>query len=380
MGHEQQARQQDLRLGQPEVQAALDPTLRRRVTQRPSGPLRPDHRPRLLQRRPHRGGAQRDRRPCRVEHPHLAHRRPPPLGRPEQVGLHRRQHRRALPLQDPGHRGGGLARPRRAHQRHRPPIPSPATKAQTPASARTLGRGLGRHQAAPEPGQHQPARHRRGHQHRRQVSAPGETAARVHPQRPALRGTHPSPNQQPHNHHRHRGGHREGRRRARPIDNGIRQQRRERLRPRLRRNSRRAPQPCRRGRRYRQRNDPGLTGDRQSEHPPGPHHTRDGDHDHRQHHGDILDGSHTISVHDPVGRRAARKVALVSNTHGRLGRARADRDPGRRCGRPGCAALPRPPPRRRAPSLRRARDAATRPGRVEGDPVAGPVAMRLGVG
>ena len=78
VGDEQQPRQEDLGLGQPEVHAALDATTGRGIAQRPRRPLRADHRVRLVQRRPpdgQRAGRRRrvvdlaplprcDRHPC----------------------------------------------------------------------------------------------------------------------------------------------------------------------------------------------------------------------------------------------------------------------------------------------------------------------------
>ena len=63
---EQQARQQDLGLGEPEVHPTLDPASRRGIAQRSGRTLRADDGSGLLERRPHRRCALGDDRCGRV--------------------------------------------------------------------------------------------------------------------------------------------------------------------------------------------------------------------------------------------------------------------------------------------------------------------------
>ena len=107
-------------------------------------------------------------------------------------------------------------------------------------------RGLGRHQASPEPRDHEPARRRAVHEQRPEVPPGGEPWASIDAQRPALRRPHLRPPEPPDS----KGGQpdRPGRAdaRAQPVDRCARQRLRVRLGPRRCRRSNVRRQPARR--------------------------------------------------------------------------------------------------------------------------------------
>src|SRR5690606_24637359 len=137
---------------------------------------------------------------------HRAEVRTPTLRGAEQVGLHRRQHRRAVPLEDAAHGGGGLARTGRTHESERTTVTPPGR----PTLIR-LRRGLGSYELPAEAGNDEPARLRRTYEQRAEVASPGEPRASIHSERTTRRRADPC--------------------RARPVDDGPGQQLRERSRP-----------------------------------------------------------------------------------------------------------------------------------------------------
>ena len=190
VGHEQQPGQQDLGLGQPEVDAAFHTATGGGFDQGAGGALGA-----------HDADGPADRRPARRLHlrggagegaegaggvidPDLAGAGPPAQGGAQQVGFDAGEDRGAFPFEDAADRRGGLAGPGRPHQRHRPPGPPDA------ADATDAGCGLGGHQPATETGHDEPPRGRLAGQDRCEVATPRPAGPGVDPQGPSPHGPH----------------------------------------------------------------------------------------------------------------------------------------------------------------------------------------------
>ncbi len=275
----------------------------------PGQPLRADDRPRLVQRRPHRRRALWDRRRGRVVDLHLAALRPPAVRRSQQVGLHRRQHRRTFPFEDPRHDGRGLAGAGGSDQSERSPVPTAWRLPPDPPCWREpLGWWcFGGNEAAPKPDDDQSPWDRPSDEERLEVPTSGEPWSSINPEGPALRRadlrtTDPVPrcSESP----------RRCRRRdprAQPVEQRPRQHTVLGWRPGRGRTAEASGEPRQSVSRSRERDALRTTSEQEREKRPRPDRRDDRHRDPSDNHDRQLESTEPIAFHTPVGRNRSRK-------------------------------------------------------------------------